>query len=242
MRTLVTGGTRGIGAAVARRLAADGHDLVLGYAHDDEAAERTAAACRDLAVSCTTVRADLRAAGGVEDLFASADDLTGVVNNAGATLHIGSLADTPPDVVRATVDLNLTAALLVARMAVRAMGRSRGGAGGVLVNVSSGAATLGSPGEYVQYAAAKAGVDALTLGLAQEVAGDGIRVVGVAPGIIETTIHADAGEPGRVRRVGPLVPLGRAGQVGEVADAVAWLLSGEASYITGTTLRVAGGR
>ena len=105
--------------------------------------------------------------------------------------------------VRATVDLNLTAALLVARMAVRAMGRSRGGAGGVLVNVSSGAATLGSPGEYVQYAAAKAGVDALTLGLAQEVAGDGIRVVGVAPGIIETTIHADAGEPGRVHRVGP---------------------------------------
>jgi len=145
-------------------------------------------------------------------------------------------------VVRATVDLNLTAALLVARMAVRAMGRSRGGTGGVLVNVSSGAATLGSPGEYVQYAAAKAGVDALTLGLAQEVAGDGIRVVGVAPGIIETTIHADAGEPGRVHRVGPLVPLGRAGQVGEVADAVAWLMSGEASYITGTTLRVAGGR
>ena len=144
--------------------------------------------------------------------------------------------------VRATVELNLTSALLVARAAVRAMGRSRGGAGGVLVNVSSGAATLGSPGEYVQYAAAKAGVDALTLGLAQEVAGDGIRVVGVAPGIVETTIHADAGEPGRVERVGPLVPLGRAGHVEEVAAAVAWLMSEEASYITGTTLRVAGGR
>ncbi|HEV2796501.1 MAG TPA: SDR family oxidoreductase [Nocardioides sp.] len=242
MRTLVTGGTRGIGAAVARRLAADGHDLVLGYARDDTSAERTAAACRDLGVGCTTVRADLTTDEGIDALFATVDGLTGVVNNAGATLHIGPLADTPPDVVRATVDLNLTSALLVARAAVRALARSRGGSGGVLVNISSGAATLGSPGEYVQYAAAKAGVDALTTGLAQEVAGDGVRVVGVAPGIIETTIHADAGEPGRIARVGPLVPLGRAGQVDEVAAAVAWLLSDEASYVTGTTLRVAGGR
>lgn len=242
MRTLVTGGTRGIGAAVARRLAADGHDLVLGYARDAAAADRTADACRELGVDCLTVRADLTTDAGIESLYAAAEGLTGVVNNAGATLHIGPLADTPPDVVRATVELNLTAAILVARAAVRAMARSRDGSGGVLVNVSSGAATLGSPGEYVQYAAAKAGVDALTVGLAQEVAGDGIRVVGVAPGIIDTGIHADAGEPGRVDRVGPLVPLGRAGTVEEVADAVAWVLSDEASYVTGTTLRVAGGR
>ena len=242
MRTLVTGGTRGIGAAVARRLAADGHDLVLGYARDDAAAAHTQGACRELGVDCTTVRADLTTDDGIEALFGAAGDLTGVVNNAGATLHIGTLADTPPDVVRATVDLNLTSALLVARAAVRALGRSRGGSGGVIVNISSGAATLGSPGEYVQYAAAKAGVDALTIGLAQEVASDGVRVVGVAPGIIETTIHADAGEPGRIARVGPLVPLGRAGQADEVAAAVAWLLSDEASYVTGTTLRVAGGR
>jgi NAD(P)-dependent dehydrogenase (short-subunit alcohol dehydrogenase family) len=147
-----------------------------------------------------------------------------------------------PDVVRRTIDLNLTSAVLCARAAVRLMSRSRGGRGGVVVNVSSGAATLGAPHEYVQYAAAKAGIDALTTGLAIEVAGEGIRVVGVAPGIVRTTIHADAGEPGRIDRVGPLVPLGRVGEPAEVADAIGWLMSDQASYVTGTTLRVAGGR
>lgn len=241
-RTLVTGGTRGIGAATALRLARDGHDLVLGYARDDRAAEEARLAAEDAGAHCTVVRADLTDPDGVDRLFEQAGDLTGVVNNAGATLHIGRLAETPPEIIAATVDLNLTSALLVARAAVRALGTSYGGRGGVLVNVSSGAATLGAPHEYVQYAAAKAGVDAMTVGLAQEVAGDGVRVVGVAPGIVRTTIHADAGEPGRTDRVGPLVPLGRVGEPHEVADAIAWLLSDEASYVTGTTLRVAGGR
>lgn len=250
--TLVTGGTRGIGAAVAHRLAEEGHDLVLGHARDEEAAAATRAEVAARGVRCTTVRVDLTADDGVDRLFAAVSDavgagqvrgpLTGVVNNAGATLHLGPLADTPPEVVRRTIELNLTAALLVARAAVRALARSRGGAGGVLVNISSGAATLGAPGEYVQYAAAKAGVDAMTVGLAQEVARDGVRVVGVAPGIVTTTIHADAGEPGRVDRVAPLVPLGRAGEPAEVAAAVAWLMSEAAAYVTGTTLRVAGGR
>jgi NAD(P)-dependent dehydrogenase (short-subunit alcohol dehydrogenase family) len=243
--TMITGGTRGIGAATALRLARDGHDLVLGYAHDDRTADETMRAVEAAGVRCLLIRSDLTDPDGVDSLFRDAAQhgpLTGVVNNAGATLHVGPLAETPPDVIAATVDLNLTSALLVARAAVRVLGTSYGGSGGVIVNISSGAATLGSPGEYVQYAAAKAGVDALTVGLAQEVAGEGIRVVGVAPGIVRTSIHADAGEPGRVERVGPLVPLGRAAEPGEIADAVAWLMSDEASYVTGTTLRVAGGR
>jgi NAD(P)-dependent dehydrogenase (short-subunit alcohol dehydrogenase family) len=243
--TLMTGGTRGIGRATALRLAAVGHDLVLGYGRDRVAAEGTRAEVEALGVRCLTVLADVTDPAGVDDLFAAAAGLgqvTGVVNNAGATLHIGRLAETPVEIIRATIDLNLTAAVWVARAAVRTLGISHGGTGGVLVNVSSGAATTGSPGEYVQYAAAKAGVDALTRGLAQEVAGDGIRVVGVAPGIVDTRIHADAGAPDRLAEVAPLVPLGRAGAPDDIADAIAWLMSDQASYVTGTTLRVAGGR
>ena len=216
-----------------------------GYASDDDAAESTARAVREHGPDVNLVRADLTTDAGVDLLFGRAAELgtvTGLVNNAGATLSIGPLAEASTDVVRRTVDLNLTAAILCARAAVRLMSTSRGGSGGVVVNVSSGAATLGAPHEYVQYAAAKAGLDALTTGLAIEVAGEGIRVVGVAPGIVRTTIHADAGEPGRVDRVGPLVPLGRVGEPAEVADAIGWLMSDQASYVTGTTLRVAGGR
>jgi NAD(P)-dependent dehydrogenase (short-subunit alcohol dehydrogenase family) len=245
MLTVISGGTRGIGAATAHRLARDGHDLVLGYATDDDAAEQTAAGVREHGHRVHVVQADITTDAGVELLFLRAAELgtvTGLVNNAGATVHIGPLADTSAEIVRHTVELNLTAAILCARAAVRLMSTSRGGSGGVVVNVSSGAATLGAPNEYVQYAAAKAGIDALTTGLAIEVAGEGIRVVGVAPGIVNTTIHADAGEPGRLERVGPLVPLGRVGEPDEVADAIGWLMGDEASYVTGTTLRVAGGR
>lgn len=245
MLTIITGGTRGIGAATAHRLAADGHDLVLGYATDADAAEETARAVREHGHEVHLVGADVATDDGVDLVFARAAELgvvTGLVNNAGATLHVGPLADTPVEVVRHSVGLNLVSALLCARAAVRLMATSRGGSGGVVVNVSSRAATLGAPGEYVPYAASKAGMDALTTGLAIEVADEGIRVVGVAPGIIETRIHADAGEPGRVARVAPLVPMARAGQPAEVADAIGWLMSDQAAYVTGTTLRVAGGR
>ncbi len=243
--TLVTGGTRGIGAATALRLAAEGHDLVLAHVADEGAAETTRRAVEELGARCLIVRGDVSTEVGVDDLFARAQAfgrLTGVVNNAGATLHLGPLAETPPDVVRRTVDLNLTGALLVARAAVRAMSTTYDGEGGVLVNVSSGAATLGSPGEYVQYAAAKAGVDAMTLGLAQEVAGGGVRVVGVAPGLVDTRIHLDAGDAGRPARMAPSIPLARAAEPEEIANAIIWLLGDQASYVTGTTLRVAGGR
>lgn len=238
--TLVSGGSRGIGAATVRRLAADGHDVVIGYRTDRSAADALVGEVRAVGVNARAIAADVTDPDAVDALFDGAGEvgtLTGVVNNAGATVHLGDLADTPVEVVRHVVDLNLTAAILVARRAVRDLGE-----GGVLVNVSSAAATLGAPHEYVHYAAAKAGVDALTHGLAQEVAGRGLRVNGVAPGIIRTDIHADAGEPGRVERVGPLVPLGRAGEPEEVAEAIAWLLSDACPYVTGATLRVAGGR
>ena len=238
--TVITGGGRGIGAATAVRLATDGHDLVLSYAHDQDAADATARRVRDLGVTCRVVRADVSDADDVDALFdatAEQGQLTGLVNNAGSTLHLGDLADTPVDVVREVVDVNLTGAILVARRGVRDLVE-----GGAVVNVSSAAATLGSPHEYVHYAAAKAGVDALTMGLAQEVASRGIRVNGVAPGIVRTDIHAAAGDPDRLERVAPAVPMGRVGEPEEIAEAIAWLLGDGCPYATGATLRVAGGR
>jgi NAD(P)-dependent dehydrogenase (short-subunit alcohol dehydrogenase family) len=236
-RTLITGGTRGIGLATARRLAGEGHELVLGYASDEEAASDARRVVELSGGSCLTVRADVSDADGVESLFAAAaadGRLTAVVNNAGVTLHVGPLAETPIDVIMRVVEVDLTGAVLVGWAAVRALGRFYGGDGGVLVNVCSAAATRGAAGEYVHYAAAKAGVDTLTLGLAEEVAGDGVRVVGVAPGTVRTRIHADAGDPGRPDRVARAMPLGRVAEPEEIAEAIAWVLSDAASFVTGT--------
>ena len=240
-RTLVTGGTRGIGAAIARRLAADGHSLVLGYLSDVEAATATRDSVLELGVSCEVVRADITTDAGIEELFEAAGPITGVVNNAGATYRYAPLVDTPADEIRRTYAVNLVGPTLVARAAVSALAANTP-AGGVIVNISSGAATLGSPGEYVHYAAAKAGIDALTKGLGLEVAAQGIRVVAVAPGLTETGMHAATGDPDRIVRMAPQIPLGRASSPDEVADAVAWLMSDQAAYVTATTLRVAGGR
>ena len=238
--TVITGGGRGIGAAVAVRLAADGHDLVLGYARDSEAAVATADRVRSTGVSCRTVQADVADPEQVDALFDAVAEwgrLTGLVNNAGATMHIGDLVDTPADVVRRVIEVNLTGAVLVARRALRDLTD-----GGAIVNVSSSAASLGAPHEYVHYAAAKAGVDAFTVGLAAEVACRGIRVNAVAPGVVRTDIHAAAGDPGRPERVAPQIPLGRVGEPAEVAEAVAWLLGDACPYASGAVLRVAGGR
>lgn len=238
--TVVTGGSRGIGAATAVRLAAEGHDLVLGYARDADAAEATAERVRATGVSCRTVRADVADPEQVDALFdavAEWGQLTGLVNNAGATLHIGDLVDTPVDVIQRVIGVNLTGAVLVARRALRDLAE-----GGSVVNVSSAAATLGSAHEYVHYAAAKAGIETFTAGLAVEVAGRGIRVNAVAPGIVRTDIHAEAGDADRLERVGRAVPLGRPGEPEEIAEAIVWLLGDSCPYATGATLRVAGGR
>lgn len=167
--------------------------------------------------------------------------MTGLVNNAGLTAHIGDLTSTPVSVVRRVVEVNLVGALLCARRAAQVMSTSRGGAGGAIDNVSSAAATLGAAHEYLHYAAAKAGVEAMTVGLAKELAHDGVRVNAVAPGLVRTGIHAAAGDPERIKRVLPRIPLGRAGEPDEIAPAIGWLLSNDAGYVTGASIRVAGG-
>ncbi|WP_033327028.1 SDR family NAD(P)-dependent oxidoreductase [Streptomyces yerevanensis] len=241
--TVVTGGSRGIGAATCVRLAADGHDLVVAYARDDAAAERTATAVREAGARCVTVRVDVSDEGDVEGLFDTAAErlgpVTGLVNNAGVTGRLGRLVDADTADLRRVMEVNLLGTLLCSRRAARDM-VPRGA--GAIVNVSSGAATLGSPGEYVHYAASKAAIDTLTMGLSKELGPDGIRVNGVAPGLVETEMHAAMGEPDRPARLIPTIPLRRAGTAEEIAAAIAWLLSPEASYATGTVLRVAGGR
>ncbi|AWW42769.1 oxidoreductase [Streptomyces sp. AS58] len=241
--TVVTGGSRGIGAATCLRLAADGHDLAVGYVQDSAAADSVADAIRGAGARCVTVRVDTSVEADVERLFEVAERqlgaVTGLVNNAGVTGPLGPLADTDPAELRRVVDVNLLGTLLCSRRAAQLM-CPRGS--GVIVNVSSAAATLGSPGEYVHYAAAKAAVDALTLGLAKELGPDGIRVNAVAPGVIDTEIHARMGAPDRARRAATTIPLRRPGRAEEIAAAVAWLMSPDASYATGAVLRVSGGR
>ncbi len=192
------------------------------------------------------LRADVTREDDVNALFTAAASrlgpVTGAVNCAGLTGHIGNLADTPVDVIRQVIDANFLGVVLCCRRAAQAMSPRSGGRGGAIVNVSSAAATLGSAHEYVHYAGAKAAVDALTVGLAQELAADGIRVNAVAPGIVRTGIHDAAGDPSRADRVGTAVPLGRAGEPEDIASAIAWLLGPEAACVSGAVLRVAGGR
>ncbi|MFE4962910.1 SDR family NAD(P)-dependent oxidoreductase [Streptomyces sp. NPDC056660] len=241
--TVVTGGSRGIGAAVCLRLAADGHDVVIGYVRDEGAAEAVAEAVRQGGARCVVVAVDTAVEADVERLFDTAERelgaVTGLVNNAAVTGPLGRLTDVDSADLRRVVEVNLLGTLLCSRRAARLMAQRGNGA---IVNVSSAAATLGSPGEYVHYAATKAAVDALTVGLAKELGPDGVRVNAVAPGVVDTEMHAAMGDPGRARRMGAAVPLGRSGRPEEIAAAIAWLLSPEASYTTGAVLRVSGGR
>ena len=239
---LVTGGSRGIGAATAVGLAEAGWDVAISYRERGDAAEVVLAGCRAHGVRAMAVAADLGEPAGVENLFTAVDRQLGglalLVNNAGIVTPAARVADYDSARLERVLRVNVTGAFLAAGAAVRRMSTERGGAGGVIVNVSSRAAQLGGANEYVDYAASKSAVDALTRGLALEVAREGIRVVGVRPGLIVTDIHA----PGRLERLGSAPPLGRPGTAPEVAAAIVWLASSGASYVTGATLDVSGGR
>lgn len=244
---LVTGGSRGIGAATARLAAARGYDVALTCLSEVVAAEEVAAACRADGARALAIAGDMAREEDVLRVFDEAVRALGrldhVVNNAGITGRSGPLADAEAAVIRLTIDVNVTGAILVAREAARRLSRKRGGRGGSLVNISSVAATVGSPGEYVWYAASKGAIDALTIGLAKELALEGVRVNAVSPGMVVTDIHErSTGDPGRVERIRPMIPMQRIGLPEEIAEAVLFLMSEGASYVTGANLKVSGGR
>jgi len=243
---IITGSSRGIGAATARLAARRGHAVCINYLNDQLAAANIVDAIQREGGTALAVQADVGSESDVERLFETAErelgKLSALVNNA-ATLEVQSRLEAMDSArLHRIFTTNVIGAMLCAREAVRRMSTRHGGRGGGIVNVSSKAATLGSPGEYVDYAATKGALDTFTIGLAKEVAEEGIRVNGVRPGLIHTEMHAKGGEPGRIDRVKPSIPMQRGGQPEEVAAAILWLLSEEASYITGTMLDVSGGR
>jgi NAD(P)-dependent dehydrogenase (short-subunit alcohol dehydrogenase family) len=243
---IVTGGSRGIGAATARLAAERGYAVCVNFVSNERAALAIVDESRDRDGRAIAVRADVAREADVIRLFDEAvrqfGPLTALVNNAGILERQGRVEDMDAARLERVFTTNITGAFLCAREAVRRMARKRGGRGGAIVNVSSMAARLGSPGEYVDYAASKGAIDTFTIGLAREVAEDGIRVNAVRPGVINTDIHASGGEPGRVERVKHSVPMKRGGEAEEVARAILWLCSDESSYSTGTFIDVSGGR
>ncbi len=242
---LVTGASRGIGAACAVLLAQRGYDVVVNYLNNRDAAEAVADAVGAAGGHAVTAQADIGDPADVERLFDTVDaelgGLDALVNNAGITGGFHRVDEVSVETLRRVNAVNVIGLQQCCRHAVRRMSTLYGGAGGAIVNISSIAAATGSPGEYVNYAGTKAAVNAMTLGLAREVAKEGIRVNAVSPGLAETDIHADAGRPERLAEIAPRIPMGRPGKPAEMAAAVAWLLSDEASYVTGSVLNVAGG-
>ena len=247
MKTLiVTGGSRGIGAATARLAAQRGYAVCINYVQDSDAAEQVAASIHHDGNKAIAVQADVGVESDVVRLFETVDrelgPLTALVNNAATLESQMRLEQMDAARMQRMFATNAIGTMLCSREAVRRMSKKHGGGGGAIVNVSSGASRSGSPAEYVDYAATKGAIDTFTVGLAAEVASEGIRVNGVRPGFIYTAMHAKGGEPGRVDRVKMTVPMQRGGQPEEVAAAILWLLSDEASYVTGTILDVSGGR
>ncbi|HEV8027469.1 MAG TPA: SDR family oxidoreductase [Stellaceae bacterium] len=243
---VVTGGSRGIGAAVARQAAASGYAVLVNYRDDSDGALRVVREIRGAGATAEAVRGDVGVERDVLALFAAADrtnlPLAGLVNNAGMTGGFARLQDLAAETLARVLTVNVVGAFLCAREAAKRMSTERGGQGGAIVNMSSRAAQLGGAGEWIHYAASKGAVDTLTIGLAKELGREGIRVNAVAPGLIDTELHGAAGDPDRVRRLASGVPMGRPGLAEEVAEAVLWLISPAAAYVTGAIVPVAGGR
>ncbi|MBC7394847.1 NAD(P)-dependent dehydrogenase (short-subunit alcohol dehydrogenase family) [Variovorax sp. GrIS 2.14] len=243
---LITGGSRGIGAATALLAARRGYAVAVNYASQPLAADEVVRAIRAEGGTAITVQADVGDEAQVLAMFAKVDAelgrLTALVNNAGVVDVQARVDQMSVARLERMLRINVIGSFVCAREAVRRMSTRHGGAGGVIVNLSSAAARLGGPGQYVDYAASKGAIDTFTLGLAKEVADEGIRVNAVRPGLIDTDIHASGGQPGRAAELAPGVPMKRVGSAQEVAEAIVWLLSPESSYTTATVLDVAGGR
>ncbi|WBM71367.1 SDR family oxidoreductase [Buttiauxella sp. WJP83] len=243
---LVTGGSRGIGKATSLLLAQTGYKVVVNYQRDKPAADEVVNAIRGAGGEAIAIKADIADELQVMAMFVEIDNafgpITALVNNAGILFQQSTIEELTAERINRVMATNVTGYFLCCREAVKRMAFRHGGKGGAIVNVSSAAARLGSPGEYVDYAASKGAVDTLTTGLSVEVAAQGIRVNGVRPGFIYTDMHASGGEAGRVDRVKDLLPMKRGGQPEEVAQAIVWLLSDKASYVTGSFLDLAGGK
>jgi len=243
---LITGGSRGIGAAAARMAALQGYSVCISYLSNRSVAEALVEEIAGLGSNAMAVQADVSRESDVLRLFEAVDErfgtLSALVNNAGILEQQMRLDQMDVERLNRIFTTNITGSFLCAREAVKRMSTRYGGQGGAIVNVSSAAARLGSPNEYIDYAASKGAIDSMTLGLSKEVAAEGVRVNAVRPGIINTDIHASGGEPGRVERLKSSVPMQRGGEAEEVASAILWLLSDEASFTTGALLDITGGR